>query len=109
MIIDITNEAAGIEIGATGIKEIIQNVRTILATVKGTVPLDRAFGLDIGFLDEPIPLARAYYAAEVVRAIKAHEPRAEVVEILWANDTADLMGGIIKPTVRIKIIEGVDI
>lgn len=109
MIFDITGEAVGIEIGATGIKEIIQNVRTILATTIGTVPLDRSFGVDISFLDAPIPLSRALYAAEVVRAIKAHEPRAEVVEIIWDQASADLMDGKQKPTVRIKIKEGVEI
>lgn len=109
MIIDITNEIVGIEIGAEGINEIIQNIRTILATVKGTVPLDRSFGVDIGFLDEPIPLSRALYTSEVVRAIKEHEPRVEVVKILWDQESADLMDGKQKPTVRIKIIEGVDI
>jgi phage baseplate assembly protein W len=107
MIFDITTEAAGVEIGADGIKEIIQNVSTIMATIKGTVPLDRAFGVDIGFLDEPTPAFRALYAAEVVQAINKWEPRAEVVQVIWGGETLELMDGRQKPTVRIKIKEDV--
>lgn len=33
--------------------EVLQNVRTILATRKGTVPLDRDFGLEWEHVDKP--------------------------------------------------------
>lgn len=37
----------------TEVVEILQNVRTILATRKGSVPLDRDFGLSWQYLDAP--------------------------------------------------------
>ena len=36
-------------------EEILQNVRTILATPVGSVPLDRDFGVDMRFIDRPLP------------------------------------------------------
>ncbi len=41
------------------VTEVIQNVRMILATQKGTVPYDREFGLEWRFLDQPADIARA--------------------------------------------------
>ena len=36
---------ASVEIGATGLRGLAQEIRTALATRKGSVPLDRDFGL----------------------------------------------------------------
>lgn len=107
MEIDITDAPAGIEIGAEGIKEIIQNVRTIIRTVIGTVPLDRGFGLDQDFIDAPIPVSRALFMADVVQAVHKYEPRVEVVKVFWINETVDIIDGKQTPTVRIKIREDI--
>lgn len=109
MIFDVTTEKAGLKIGARGIEQIIQNVKVILATVKGSVPLDREFGVAADFLDSSLPVSRALYAAEAVRAVNAHEPRAEVVQVLWGEDQEGLMDGVMSPVVRIKIREGVEV
>ena len=39
-------------------EEIMQNVAVILATPKFSVPLDRGLGLQMAFLDKPVPAAR---------------------------------------------------
>ena len=43
--------------------EVIQNVRCILATRKGSVPFDRAFGVSWDMLDKPLPVAKAMMIA----------------------------------------------
>ena len=40
-------------------EEIHQNLRTILTTARGSVPLDRNFGIDMSVIDLPIPLYKA--------------------------------------------------
>ena len=81
--LDISASLENIEIGATGLKEIVQNVKIILTTIKGSVPLDRDFGIDPGFIDAPIRTARALFASKMVAAVKKYEPRVEVVKLLW--------------------------
>ena len=44
---------------AAEVEEIFQNVRTILTTPKGTVPLLRDFGFSFEHLDKPIHLAQS--------------------------------------------------
>lgn len=84
----------------TELKEIIQNVKTILTTMKYSVPLDRNFGIIAASIDEPIPLAKAKCSAEIVEAIQRYEPRAEIVRITFNGDGMD---GILKPNVQIRI------
>lgn len=90
-----------IEIGATGLTEIVQNVRTILTTLKGTVPLDRDFGLNAIFLDNPGPRAMALASAEIPGAVEQWEPRARVTSVEWVD--LDSMDGRLIPRVRIRI------
>ena len=56
---------------ATETEEILQNVRTILATRVGSVPLDRGFGLTWEHVDKPYPVARSLMTAAVIEAIEA--------------------------------------
>lgn len=78
--------------------EIIQNVITICTTLKGTVPLDRDFGVDTSLIDEPDTTAGAKLAAEYMKAIREYEPRAEAVRIEFEADT----GGRMIPRIILK-------
>ena len=49
---------ASVEIGATGLRGLAQEIRTALATRKGSVPLDRDFGLSWELIDLPPPNLR---------------------------------------------------
>lgn len=94
---------------ASTLREIAQNVRTILATAVGSVPLDRAFGASADLLDDPQPLAQARLVSEIVAAVERYEPRARVVAVRWerpavSTATAD---GVLWPRVTIEIREGV--
>lgn len=83
----------------TEVEEILQNVRTILTTVKGSIPLDRNFGIDASYVDQPMSAARAKLASEIITAVKKYEPRAAVTSISFEG-TED---GILKPKVQVKI------
>ena len=86
-------------------EEIVQNVRTILATRVGTVPLDRSFGLSWEYLDKPLPVARALIQAEVIEAITRYEPRANIETVDFQESESDAMGGISRPRVILNLGE----
>lgn len=87
------------------VEEILQNVRTILTTRLGSVPLHRDFGTSWEHIDKPITVAQMLIQAEIIDAIEEFEPRAKVVSVEFENDTADFMEGILKPRVIISIGE----
>ena len=53
------------------ITEILQNVQTIMATTKGSVPLDRDFGVSADYVDKPMAKAKAMLAAEIIQKVRA--------------------------------------
>lgn len=82
--------------------EILQNVRTILNTRLGTVPLARDFGISWEHVDKPLPVAKTLMQGAVIDAITEFEPRARVDAVAFDGDG---MEGILKPTVVISIRE----
>ncbi|MBQ3653689.1 MAG: hypothetical protein II954_04655 [Synergistaceae bacterium] len=54
----------------TVIEEVAQNVRTICATPKYSVPMDRLFGVDAVIVDRPTPKAIAELQAELIQAVR---------------------------------------
>lgn len=61
---------ASVEIGATGLRGLAQEIRTALATRKGSVPLDRDFGLSWELIDLPLPESRPLLVAEIGRGLE---------------------------------------
>ena len=82
--------------------EVLQNVRTILNTRVGTVPLARDFGISWEHVDMPMPVARSVMQGAVIDAIEEFEPRARVENVTFDGDGAD---GILRPTVIVSIRE----
>ena len=91
---------ANVTYGLTGIAEVMQNVRLILTTRRGTVPLDRNFGVSFEFLDSPINLTQAKAEQEIFMQIKKYEPRATLKQIEWA---ADALTGQLSPKVKVEV------
>jgi phage baseplate assembly protein W len=91
---------ANITYGLTGVSEVMQNVRTILTTPRGTVPLDRDFGISVDFLDSPINITRAKAEQEIFLQLKKYEPRAILKQIIWESD---VISGQISPSVRVGV------
>ena len=85
------------------VEAVLQNVRVIISTMQGEVPLDRTFGLTGKFLDKPINIAQAILVTEVLEALEAREPRAQLVSATFEIDE-DTPGKLI-PIVEVKIID----
>lgn len=95
-----------VDVGATGEKEIIQNVRTIISTLWDQVPLDREFARTGDALDNPTRRAQAKEVTGLFRAIQRYEPRVEVTRIDFIQDPIQAMDGRLVPRVRIRIKDG---
>lgn len=71
------------------VNSVLQNVALILSTPKGSSPMYRDFGLDQGFLDKPLPVAKVMLRVAVKEAIEDWEPRASLVGMDFSGDAAD--------------------
>lgn len=89
---------------ATRTEEILQNVQNIVSTPKGSVPLDRAFGISTEFVDKPLAVSKAMFTAEIVEAVSLYEPRAKVLEVAFEEDENRLVDGRLIPRVEVEII-----
>ena len=83
---------------ASELEEIYQNVRTIVTTVKGTVPLDRELGISANILDAPMN-QQSRLIAEVAEAIEKFEPRARLRRIEFTGNE----NGELNPTLTLEI------
>ncbi|MBQ3170958.1 MAG: hypothetical protein IJB53_03450 [Mailhella sp.] len=105
---DILATYAPIVIGATGMEEIAQNVRMIVLTCTGSVPLDRAFAHGPAYIDAPSPFEVARLISRLTSAIEKYEPRVKVESIyLEDSSTMDAMQGKIVPRIKISVKEGI--
>jgi len=86
--------------GTSGVQEVIQNVKLIIMTRKGTQPLDRNFGISYDFVDSPIPRVMAMVEQEIFMALRKYEPRAVLKQVTWYSDP---VSGIVKPNVSIQV------
>lgn len=102
-----TANRVNVQIGATGVDEILQNVVTIVSTLQGSVPLDRKFARSGDALDNPGNRAMAAEVSALYRAITRYEPRVEITDISFVQEKTDSMEGIIEPRVRFRIKQGV--
>lgn len=86
---------------ASGIGEIMQNVRTIVTTRKGTCQLDRKFGIDGSFLDRPINLVTTQLIGAALSAIHLYEPRVQVTGLTFSSPNAGSGNLIVNLTLKV--------
>lgn len=86
------------------VAEVSQNIRTILSTYGGSVPLARNIGVNREILDEPIQLVKARLSNEIAAAVLEQEPRAAVTEVTILEDAAS---GRLDPLVKFVLAEEV--
>lgn len=99
-----------IVIGATGLDEILQNVRVILGTMAWSVCLDRAFAGGGDFLDAPSPHEAQRRMAAIVEGVEKYEPRVQVTEVRFETvATAEGMDGVLAPVLTLALREGVEV
>lgn len=85
--------------------EIMQNVRTILTTRKGTQQLDRKFGFSYRFQDRPINNDRQgalLLMSEAALEVHKYEPRVLIEDFRF--DFSDAANGHIDVTVLLKVL-----
>ena len=99
-----TIQPVAVEVGATGIRQLAQEIRTLLSTAKGSVPLDRDFGIDWSLVDMPTPEARSMYIAEVAAQIHKYIPRVRFKGIKFP-DTGDAIEGYVGVALTVEIKE----
>lgn len=63
------------------LSEVSQNIRSIITTPKGSVPIFREFGLDENIVDMPVNSSLAKIRSEIILAVKKFEPRAKISRI----------------------------
>jgi hypothetical protein len=82
MLVEVTNTPTPINfLPADEVEDIVQNVRTIISTVKGTAPLYREFGISAENLDLPMNLAKTKIAAELAAEIAQFESRCKLKSV----------------------------
>ena len=94
-----------LRIGLTGPEEIIQNIRMIITTPRGSVPLDRDFGSVWSLVDQPEPRAVAAMTTEILEQVYRYEPRARVTFIGWEQTNPEASDGKLIPLVYAEILE----
>lgn len=95
---EVTSTLNQVDFGATGVNEILQNIRTIVSTPKYSVPLNREFGVLNTALDAPVSVRQARNTAEIIAAVHRWEPRARVTRVTYEGDAKE---GILRPKVRV--------
>lgn len=104
MILDFdTGDIKDISLGVTGIDDIRQCLNTLMATIKGSVFLDRELGVDGNIIDMPINRLGPIFDA-VDKAVEEYEPRVDIVSIKPYKSTID---GQMQLKIKFKIKEGV--
>jgi phage baseplate assembly protein W len=88
---------------ATTAEEVMQNVAMIISTPRGTVPLDRGFGLSQDYIDKPINVAKALLLADIMDTVPKYEPRVQVDDVTFEIDES--VPGKLIPKVEVTILD----
>ncbi len=101
MTYDVMQEVGAIDFAPSSrTAEILQNVRTVLTTLKKSVPMDREFGISGEVIDLPIASAQARLTSEIVAEVNKYEPRAQVIGVFYQGDGEE---GVLTPIVKVRL------
>ena len=64
-----------------------RGLETLYATVEGTCPGDRKFGLSNEYVDEPPEVAKSTFSLEVYNKTEIYVPQVEILDITFEHDT----------------------
>ena len=98
-----TTLPAEIIINAKGLVGLAQEVRTVMTTRKGSVPLDRDFGVDFTVIDEPVNSVKPIYVGEVAAQIERYVPRVEVLSITFKPSPSEAVDGLLRPVAKVRV------
>lgn len=69
-------------------KDVLKNLKSLYSTRAGEVALDREFGLNQDFVDEPWPQAQSMLTSEIISKTKRYEKRAQVLSVEFKGDSS---------------------
>ena len=81
--------------------DVLRCLQTLYGSRIGTLALDRDFGIDWSFLDQPMDVAKAMLEAELIMKTRKYEPRALVEQVKWDGD---YISGQMIPKVVIDLV-----
>ncbi len=84
------------------VASVLQNVRIILTTIQGTVPMYRDFGLSRDHRGRAIHTVLPMLYADIREKVEKYEPRVRVDNVVIEQAEND---GSIIPTVEVTILE----
>lgn len=67
-------------------EDILRCLRTLYSVRKGEQPLDRDFGIDYSFQDQPMNIAKNMFVLEVFEKTEKYEPRVSVEKVTYEFD-----------------------
>lgn len=82
----------------TNKESILSQLTVLYGTRKGEQALDRSFGIDWSFMDQPTEIAKAMLSAEIITKTNTYIPSVAISAI---DFTADINGNLI-PTVSVE-------
>jgi Bacteriophage baseplate protein W len=97
----VVDTAQILNLGATGLEEVLQNVLVICSSRVGDQVADRKFGTRWNFIDRPQNIAPIMILQEVLVAINQYEPRASFSGIRFFRDPSNLAAIVVEITIRI--------
>lgn len=80
---------------------IIRQLKVLYGTRKGEQALDRDFGIDWSFLDQPMEVAKALLSAEIITQTTQYVPGIAVSVIEFSSDP----DGNLTPTIQVEEVE----
>lgn len=98
-----TSVSVSARIGATGLRGPAQGIHAALATRKGSVPLDRDFGLSWELIGLPLSESGPLFIAEIGRGLKRRVPRIKVKSVILGMDTSGAANGKLMSVVTVEI------
>lgn len=85
------------------VESVLQNIRVLLKTWQGEVPLYRDFGIDPEILHRPMDEAEDLLAADIIEKIETFEPRASVLDVSFSvsREKPDILEIIVEVEVNL--------
>lgn len=83
--------------------EIIQNIKVIISTIKGSVVLDRGFGIDSELIDCTSISGKGKLMIYIIESLQEFEPRVEINSIDFIQDKENADKGIFFPKLEVHI------
>lgn len=82
----------------TNKEAILRQLSVLYGSRTGEQALDRSFGLDWSFLDQPVEVAKAMLSAEIITKTNTYVPTVSVSSIDFITD----INGHLTPTVSVE-------